>query len=409
MKLTRHNGRSGKNGTYNPRHNDRRFDVENSEHIDPERVGQNIYWDCYRGLTTMQTREGGETPDFSFEEIEHAYYLEHYGDHIEAQNARNEKTRHTERNRTIDDLLKNNKTCPEESIFQIGTIEESAPPETLVQVVSEFYEEFEKRFGSHVHILNWALHLDEGTPHIHERHVFDCENKYGELCPQQEKALEALGVPLPKPDKPRGRNNNRKQTFDAICREMLFEIAQKHGLHLDQEPEYGGRTYLEKQDYILVKQKEQLAQKERKLLALTLKVEETEALLDEISEIAYDKAVTVVTDAVRERTQTADLSEIESYRKWINDPKCRLKDQTRNVVNKCLDAVTGRLKRLALRLTEMILNAMRSPAVKMENKNKIKTQLKESIRGKLNAYKAGIARRDSEKTAARSARRGMER
>ena len=409
MKLTRHNGRSGKNGTYNPRHNDRRFDVENSEHIDPERVGQNIYWDCYRGLTTMQTREGGETPDFSFEEIEHAYYLEHYGDHIEAQNARNEKTRHTERNRTIDDLLKNNKTCPEESIFQIGTIEESAPPETLVQVVSEFYEEFEKRFGSHVHILNWALHLDEGTPHIHERHVFDCENKYGELCPQQEKALEALGVPLPKPDKPRGRNNNRKQTFDAICREMLFEIAQKHGLHLDQEPEYGGRTYLEKQDYILVKQKEQLAQKERKLLALTLKVEETEALLDEISEIAYDKAVTVVTDAVRERTQTADLSEIESYRKWINDPKCRLKDQTRNVVNKCLDAVTGRLKRLALRLTEMILNAMRSPAVKMENKNKIKTQLKESIRGKVNAYKAGIARRDSEKTAARSARRGMER
>jgi len=33
LKLTRHNGRSGKHGTYNPRHNDRRFDVENSEHI----------------------------------------------------------------------------------------------------------------------------------------------------------------------------------------------------------------------------------------------------------------------------------------------------------------------------------------------------------------------------------------
>ena len=80
MKLTRHNGRSGKNGTYNPRHNDRRFDVENSEHIAAERVVQNIYWDCYRGVTTMLTREGGNTPDFSFEQIEHAYYLEHYGD-----------------------------------------------------------------------------------------------------------------------------------------------------------------------------------------------------------------------------------------------------------------------------------------------------------------------------------------
>ena len=46
MKLTRHNGRSGKHGTYNPRHNDRRFDVENSEHIDAERARQNVYWDC---------------------------------------------------------------------------------------------------------------------------------------------------------------------------------------------------------------------------------------------------------------------------------------------------------------------------------------------------------------------------
>ena len=34
MKGTRHNGRSGKDGVYNPLHNDRRFDPEHSEHID---------------------------------------------------------------------------------------------------------------------------------------------------------------------------------------------------------------------------------------------------------------------------------------------------------------------------------------------------------------------------------------
>ena len=173
MKLTRHNGRSGKHGTYNPRHNDRRFDVENSEHIDAQRAKKNVYWDCYRGFTTPEFRENPEQPDFSFEEIERMYYYEHYSDHVDAQNARNEKTRHTERNRTVEDLLKNNKTCPEESIYQIGTMEESVPPGTLALIVSEFYEEFERRFGSHIHILDWALHLDEGTPHIHERHVFD--------------------------------------------------------------------------------------------------------------------------------------------------------------------------------------------------------------------------------------------
>ena len=204
MKLTRHNGRSGRHGTYNPRHNDRRFDVENSEHIDAERARQNVYWDCYRGFTTHEFRENPEQPDFSFEEIERMYYYEHYGGHVEAQNARNEKTRHTERNRTVEDLLKNNKTCPEESIYQIGTMGESVPPDTLFSIVNEFYEEFERRFGSHIHILDWALHLDEGTPHIHERHVFDCENRYGELCPQQEKALEELGIPLPNPEKAKG-------------------------------------------------------------------------------------------------------------------------------------------------------------------------------------------------------------
>ena len=45
MKMTRHNGRSGKHGTYNPKHNDRRFDIGNSDHIDQERAKQNVYWD----------------------------------------------------------------------------------------------------------------------------------------------------------------------------------------------------------------------------------------------------------------------------------------------------------------------------------------------------------------------------
>lgn len=45
-------------------------------------------------------------PDFTFEQVERIYYTEHYADHVDAQNARNEKNRHTERNRTVEDLLK---------------------------------------------------------------------------------------------------------------------------------------------------------------------------------------------------------------------------------------------------------------------------------------------------------------
>ena len=92
----------------------------------------------------------------------------------------------------------------------------------------------------------------------------------GELCPQQEKALEELGIPLPTRRSPKGRNNNSaSRPFDAVCRTILFDIARRHGLHLDQEPSYGGRDYLEKTGLYPEKQKEQLAAQEQKLEELT--------------------------------------------------------------------------------------------------------------------------------------------
>lgn len=395
MKLTRHNGRSGKNGTYNPRHNDRRFDVENSEHIDAERARQNVYWDCYHGFTTAGSREDSSQPDFSFEEIEKIYYTEHYGDHVDAQNARNEKTRHTERNRTVADLLKNNKTCPEESIYQIGTLEESVPPETLVQIVNKFYAEFERRFGSHVHILDWALHLDEGTPHIHERHVFDCKNRYGELCPQQEKALEELGIPLPNPDKPKGRNNNRKQTFDAVCRTILFDITKRHGLHLDQELSYGGREYLEKQDYILMKQKEQMAVQEQKLEELTLKIEDVETLLDDVSDTAYDKAVEVVTDSVRQETHKEDIRLVEESKKWVLSPERKASKKEREYAAVRLDGVITKIRNAMQNSLEKFKEKLMKPAAKKQAVEQIKAQARPSVMEKLRRKQDAVRQADA--------------
>lgn len=185
LKLTRHNGRAGKHGTYNPKHNDRSFKIANSEHIDPERVQQNIYWDCYNGIRSALQPKSEESLADTFEEVEKLYYKLHYTNFTEKQNERNAKIRHTERNRSPEDLLTSKKTCPEESIYQLGTLESHASPKEFFQIATEFMDEFHERFGKHVHILDWALHLDEGTPHIHERHVFDCENKYGEIAPQQ--------------------------------------------------------------------------------------------------------------------------------------------------------------------------------------------------------------------------------
>ena len=388
LKLTRHNGRAGTHGTYNPKHNDRSFDLANSEHIDPERAKGNIYWDCFHGFRSALDPQDPNDLAATFSDVERQFYESHYSEFIERQNERNAKIRHTERNRSISDLLSSRKTCPEETIYQLGTKDDHASSEVLLAVVTEFIEEFKARFGDHVHVLDWALHLDESTPHIHERHVFDCENKYGEVAPQQEKALETLGFELPDPDKPLSRRNNRKITFDAACRKMLFEIAKRHGLKLEEEAEYGNRKYLEKQDFILAKQKEQLTAQQSKLDELTLKVSDVENLLEDVSAAAYDKAVEVVTDVVRTETRREDMRMIEDTKKWVLSPERKAPQATRGYAAHRLDTVLDKflktMQSTAARLQEKLLK----PEVRQKGKEQVKEKARDSVLQLLNRLQA---------------------
>ena len=296
---------------------------------------------------------------------------------------------------TIEDLLAGKKTCPEGTIYQFGTLDEHASVEDLVLVVTEFMSEFHERFGTHVHLLDWALHLDESTPHIHERHVFDCENKYGEVAPQQEKALEALGFNLPDPDKPLSRRNNRKITFDAACRKMLFEIAKRHGLELEEEAEYGNRKYLEKQDFILAKQKEQLAAQQNKLDELTLKVSDMETLLDDVSAATYDKAVEVVTDVVRTETRKEDMQMIEDTKKWVLSPERKAPKATREYAAHRLDTVLDKFLKTMQSTAAHLQEKLLKPEVRQKGKEQVKGKARDSVLQLLNRLQAEQTQRKS--------------
>ena len=388
LKLTRHNGRAGTHGTYNPKHNDRSFNLANSEHIDPERAKGNIYWDCFHGFRSALDPQDPDDLAATFSEVERQFYENRYSNFVESQNERNAKIRHTERNRSIPDLLSSRKTCPEETIYQLGTLDEHASAEDLLNIVAEFIDEFKAKFAEHVHVLDWALHLDESTPHIHERHVFDCENRYGEVAPQQEKALEALGFDLPDPNKPLSRRNNRKITFDSACRKMLFEIAKRHGLDLEEETEYGNRQYLEKQDYILAKQKEQLVAQQNRLDELTLKVSDMETLLEDVLAAAYDKAVEVVTDVVRTETRKEDMRMIEDTKKWVLSPERKAPQSTREYTARHLDSVLDKflktMQTTAARLQEKLLK----PEVRQKGKEQVKEKARDSVLQLLNRLQA---------------------
>ena len=361
MKLTRHNGRAGKNGVYNPKHNDRSFDIANSEHIDEERAKQNLYWDCYNGFNFKNPEKENEL-SATFEDVEQLFYRQRYREFVTGQNERNVKNRHPERNKETGDLLKSKKTCPEETVYQIGTLDNHVPPELLIEIVTEFMEIVNERFGSHVHILNWALHLDESTPHIHERHVFDCENQYGEIAPQQEK-----------------------------------------------EPEYGGRAYLEKQDYILFKQKEQLAAQEQKLEELTMKIEDVEALVDEVADIAYDKAVEVVADTVKLETHKEDIKLVEQSKAWVLSPERKASKKEVEYAVKRLDGVIARITNAMKSTIQKIQTTLMKPEVKKAGTEQIKKKAKSSIIEQLSRKKKEIAEREVSRTdQAKSKKQDME-
>ena len=397
-RVTRHNGRSGKNGVYNPKHNDRSFNLSNAEHIDSGNANYNILWDCYHGFTNLEMRNNVELA-VHFEEVERLFYLEHYDDYCLAQHERNHKNGHPERNREPDSLRLDKRTCPEESIIQIGNMDNQIPAELFFKIALEYFKEFNERFGEYVHIIDWALHVDESTPHIHERHVFDCENQYGEVMPQQEKALEKLNIDLPFPNKAPGKHNNRKMKFDSICRCLLIDVAKNFGVEIAEEPIYGGREYLEKQDYIrqklnadITEQNIKLKKKESELEEITLKISDAEQFADDVVEVAYEKAVEVVSDKVREETRNEDIRAIEEYNAFVKK-STKVTEQNKKIADNLLGIVLNKLKGLSTKIAERISKTLSDP----EQKSELKKPIRTSVLARLEENKKKAAEQNSQR------------
>lgn len=233
MRATIHNGRTSHLGAFTPKHNDRNFDINHAEHIDPERVKNNRYWN-WTG-----------NPETTFEAAEQAFYEKHIQKHLDAQNARYRAQRHAERAKTMDEYRKSPQTCPEEVILQIGKRGDTIPADMMARIIQEQINWEQKTFPG-VKVLDVALHMDEqGAPHIHERRAWVYTDKAGNLAISQNKSLEQMGVELPNPNKPRSRFNNRKQVFSRMCREHLLQICREHGLEIEeipQEKSLSGRT-----------------------------------------------------------------------------------------------------------------------------------------------------------------------
>ena len=146
-----------------------------------------------------------------------------------------------------------------------------------------------------------------------------------------------------------------------------------------------------------MKQKEQLAAQEQKLEELTLKIEDVETLLDDVSDVAYDKAVEVVTDTVRQETHKEDIRLIEETKKWVLSPERKASKKERDYAAARLDGVITKIKRVMQNALAKIQQTLMQPEVKKAGKEQIKEKARESIREKLAKGKLDADRKNWER------------
>ena len=247
MKASMHSGRTG-----NAKHNDRSFlsgkteqeQREMAPHIDLAKTGINRTW-----VHGVGWNRQGEPVDIAA--AERSFYSDRYGAAQAAKNDRYEAQRHPERRKSTDDLYTGKQTRPEEIILQIGSKDEPVTNKVFGACLQDYIHElnqWNEEHGDHMHLLSIALHGDETSPHAHIRRVWDYETKDGPTL-GQDRALQAAGVPLPDPSKPKGRYNNRKIKFDTMKKKKWLDICEAHGLKIDREPVPGMR-HKDKADYI---------------------------------------------------------------------------------------------------------------------------------------------------------------
>ena len=227
LRGSQHSGRQG-----SAKHNDRSFLAGRSEawrqehapHIDPERTDDNVVW-TWDGQTDVEASE-------------RAWYSQEYQRAQDATNARYAREGHSDRCKSTDQLYEGRLTRPEEMILQVGTQADGIDPAEFAQAVDRYLDkldEWDTAHGGHMHILSIALHVDESSPHLHIRRVWDYTDRDGLTRLGQARALESAGIPLPDPSKPVGRYNNRKMSFDSLARGWWQEACRAQGWEIETE------------------------------------------------------------------------------------------------------------------------------------------------------------------------------
>lgn len=336
MRVTQHNGRIRKGGKpYSAKHNDRNFDINAADNIDPARTRFNRYWaigsiDWY----------GPDEDKPTFEAVERAFYEKHFMPMYKASLERSRKRGQLKRVKPFEEWRKAWQFVPEETCLQIGSVADGAPDVKTFKACARDYMQalnaWNKKHGRPFTVLDVAYHFDEETNHAQIRRVWHSINPDTGIDEiGQEKSLERAGVALPDPGKPVGKDNNRKMTFDREMREKWLKICKKHGLDIETVPETGRKHNQSKDDYIREKQDARAAELDAR--------EKAVAEQAQTANKAYTDTYFAVSELRREKARLeSDIDDIAEYRAWQVAKAARAEQEAQEAARKAQEEQEAR-------------------------------------------------------------------
>ncbi len=180
--------------------------------------------------------------DLMFDEMK---FYERYLQQLNEQNEKHLQQRQYKRVKSLEDFYNSKRYKPTEEILQYGHAGGDVPDKETYEKMTKEYarrkNEWSKQHGNHLHVLDYANHYDEATPHTHLREIWDYKDDEGILRVSQEEAMKRAGLELPDPSKPEGRYNNRSMTYTKMCREMWQDICEQYGYEVERVPLENGR------------------------------------------------------------------------------------------------------------------------------------------------------------------------
>lgn len=333
-RTTLHNGRKNKQGqAYSPKHNDRKFDLDKAEHIDPERTKENVYWHYLQK----------ENPDMDFSTAEKTFYKDHFEEALSIRNSSYIQHGNKKQVKTLEEYMQEH--CPEETIWMIGNAEDMIPAKILHNIWEE-QKEWMKTTFPQVTVLDWALHVDEqGAPHIHERHVFIGHDKKGLEVVGQNKALAEMRISAPNPQKPTGRHNNAKMTYTAICRKHFQELCKLHGLDIEVQPRERSEMGLTQAEYKTRQEEKAAARAEMRMKAAEQTVNGLKEIEEQVSRQINDEYGELADVGLQKQSELSEIDDLKAEKTKLQEENEKLQEECRKTHKSLLQLASASSER----------------------------------------------------------------